>query len=69
MVEDVRRRLWYGPALAPVESMLWTSFVTLLSLWLVALATSFTLSGFVHLLPLMAAVVALLGTVQARPII
>src|SRR6266481_4793640 len=42
--------------------MLWTSFVMLLLLWCIGLATSFTLSGFIHLLPLMAGVVALVGT-------
>jgi hypothetical protein len=46
--------------------MLWTLFVLLLFLWCIGLATSFTLSGFIHLLPLMAAVVALVGTIQRR---
>jgi len=46
--------------------MLWTLFVILLFLWGIGLATSFTLSGFIHLLPLMAAVVALVGTIQRR---
>jgi len=49
--------------------MLWTSFVTLLVVWCVALVTSFTLSGFVHVLPLIAAIIALVGTVQQRQII
>jgi hypothetical protein len=49
--------------------MLWTFFVTLLFLWCVGLATSVTLSGFIHLLPIMAAVVALLGTIQRRQLI
>jgi hypothetical protein len=46
--------------------MLWTLFVMLLFLWCIALATSITLSGFIHLLPLMAGVVALVGTIQRR---
>jgi hypothetical protein len=46
--------------------MLWTLFVTLLLVWCIGLATSLTLSGFIHLLPLMAGVVALVGTIQRR---
>jgi hypothetical protein len=49
--------------------MLWTFFVSLLFLWCVGLATSFTLSGFIHLLPIMAGVVALVGTIQRRQLI
>ena len=46
--------------------MLWTLFVALLVLWCIGLATSLTLSGFIHVLPLMAGVVALIGTIQRR---
>jgi hypothetical protein len=46
--------------------MLWTSFVTLLILWCVALVASFTLNGFIHVLPFVAAFVALVGTIQGR---
>jgi hypothetical protein len=49
--------------------MLWTFFVMLLFLWCVGLATSVTLSGFIHLLPIMAGVVALVGTFQRRQLI
>jgi hypothetical protein len=49
--------------------MLWTFFVTFLFMWCVGLATSLTLHGLIHILPLMAAVVALVGTIQRRPII
>jgi hypothetical protein len=56
-----------GPELKSSEDrMLWTLFVILLFLWGIGLATSFTLSGFIHLLPLMAGVVALVGTIQRR---
>ena len=48
------------------DGMLWTLFVILLFLWGIGLATSFTLSGFIHLLPLMAGVIALVGTIQRR---
>jgi hypothetical protein len=49
--------------------MLWTFFVTSLFFWCVGLATSLTMHGFIHVLPLMAAVIALVGTLQRRPII
>ena len=49
--------------------MLWTFFVMLLFLWCVGIATSVTLSGFIHLLPIMAGVVALVGTIQRRQLI
>jgi hypothetical protein len=46
--------------------MLWTTFVSTLLLWFAGLVTSFTLSGYIHVLPLIAAVVALVGTIQRR---
>jgi hypothetical protein len=62
LLHDVRTQALGG-------SMLWTFFVVLLFLWCVGVATSITLSGFIHLLPIMAAVVALLGTIQRRQLI
>jgi Family of unknown function (DUF5670) len=49
--------------------MLWTCFVVLLFLWGVALVASFTLNGFIHVLPFVAVVVALVGTIQGRHLI
>jgi len=46
--------------------MLWTSFVSLLFLWGVGLVTSQTLHGYIHLFPLIAALVAVVGTLQRR---
>ena len=46
--------------------MLWTFFVTLLFVWCLGLATSVTAYGFIHLLPVLALVVAVVGTVQRR---
>jgi hypothetical protein len=46
--------------------MLWTTFVTMLLLWCLGIVTAFTLSGFIHVLPCMAAVVAVIGTIQSR---
>jgi hypothetical protein len=49
--------------------MLWTSFVTILMLWCVGIATSITLSGLIHLLPVFAAAVAVAGKMQCRDLI
>jgi len=49
--------------------MLWTFFVTLIFAWCVGLATSLTMHGLIHVFPVMAAVIALVGTIQRRPII
>jgi hypothetical protein len=66
---------WHAICKEPLEfkrsedDMLWTFFVVLLFLWCVGLATSVTLSGFIHVLPIMAGVVALVGTIQRRQLI
>jgi hypothetical protein len=49
--------------------MLWTCFVGLLFVWVVCVATSMTLSGFVHVLPLVAAGVACAGSFQRRELV
>jgi len=49
--------------------MLWTFFITLLFVWCLGLMTSVTMYGFIHLLPLLALVVALVGTFQRRFVI
>ena len=49
--------------------MLWTAFVTILLLWCLGSIVSVTLSGFIHLLPCLAAILALVGTVQSRRVI
>jgi hypothetical protein len=46
--------------------MLWTLFITLLFVWCLGLATSVTIYGFIHLLLLLAFVVAMVGTFQRR---
>jgi hypothetical protein len=46
--------------------MLWTIFVILLVLWLLGLATSYTLGGFIHLLLVIAVVVVLIRIIQGR---
>jgi hypothetical protein len=49
--------------------MLWTIFVVLLVLWLLGLATSYTLGGFIHLLLVLAIAVVLIRVIQGRRII
>jgi hypothetical protein len=49
--------------------MLWTVFVTFLLLWCLGNVMSVTLSGFIHLLPFVAAIVAVVGTIQSRRLI
>ena len=46
--------------------MLWTIFVILLMLWLLGVATSYTLGGFVHVLLLVAVVLAIVQLLQGR---
>jgi hypothetical protein len=46
--------------------MLWTIFVVLLILWMLGLATSYTLGGFIHILLLLAIASILIQIVQGR---
>ncbi len=46
--------------------MLWTIVVILFVLWLLGLATSYTLGGFIHLLLVLAVVVVLVRVLQGR---
>ncbi len=46
--------------------MLWTIFVILLVLWLLGLITGYTMSGFVHVLLVIAVVILVLQLVQGR---
>jgi len=46
--------------------MLWTIFVVLLVLWLLGLVSGYTLSGFVHILLVLAVVVLIINLVQGR---
>jgi len=46
--------------------MLWTIFVILLVMWLLGLVTSYTLGGFIHVLLVIAIVVALLQIFSGR---
>jgi hypothetical protein len=46
--------------------MLWTIFVILLVLWLLGLVSGYTLGGFVHVLLIVAIVIALIRIIQGR---
>lgn len=46
--------------------MLWTIFVVLLILWVLGLATSYTLGGMIHLLLVLAVVVLIFQLIQGR---
>ena len=46
--------------------MLWTIFVVLIVLWLLGLATSYTMGGFIHILLVLAVVTFLIRVIQGR---
>ena len=46
--------------------MLWTIFVILLVLWLLGLASSYTLGGFIHMLLVLAIISLVIQLVQGR---
>ena len=48
--------------------MLWTIAVVLFILWLLGLVTSYTMSGFIHILLVLAIVVVLIRVIQGRGI-
>ena len=46
--------------------MLWTIFVILLVMWLLGLVSGYTLGGFIHVLLVIAIVIALIRIIQGR---
>ncbi|RPH37359.1 lmo0937 family membrane protein [bacterium] len=46
--------------------MLWTIFVILLVLWILGMVTSYTLGGFIHVLLVIALIVALIRIFSGR---
>jgi hypothetical protein len=48
------------------ETMLWTIFVILLVLWLLGVVTSYTLGGFIHVLLIVAVILAVMQLIQGR---
>lgn len=49
--------------------MLWTIFVILLVLWLLGLVSGYTLSGFIHILLVLAVVVLVIRLIQGRSVV
>ncbi len=49
--------------------MLWTIFVILLILWLLGMVSSYTLGGFIHILLVLALVVAVISIIQGRRVV
>ncbi len=49
--------------------MLWTVAVILLILWALGLASAYTLSGFIHILLVLAIIVVLLRVIQGRRVV
>lgn len=49
--------------------MLWTIFVILLVLWLLGLVSGYTLSGYIHVLLVIAVVVLLIRLIQGRRVL
>ena len=49
--------------------MLWTIFIILLVLWLLGMVTSYTLSGYIHILLVIAVVVLLIRLIQGRSVV
>jgi uncharacterized membrane protein YtjA (UPF0391 family) len=56
-------------AKAEEARMLWTIFVVLIVLWLLGVVTSYTLGGFIHLLLIIAIVLAVLQLLQGRRVL
>ena len=46
--------------------MLWTIFMILLVMWLLDMATSYTLGGFIHILLVLAIATVLIRVIQGR---
>ena len=46
--------------------MLWTIAVILIIMWLLGMVTSYTLSGFIHLLLVVAIIAVLVRVIQGR---
>jgi hypothetical protein len=46
--------------------MLWTIAVILFILWALGLVTSYTLSGYIHILLVLAIVALIIGVIQGR---
>jgi hypothetical protein len=48
--------------------LLWTIAILLVALWLLGVVSSYTLSGFIHLLLVLAVVAVLIRLIQGKPL-
>src|SRR5918999_1559931 len=55
-----------GPSQREEVAMLWTIFVILLVLWLLGVVTSYSLGGFIHVLLVIAVILAVMQLIQGR---
>jgi len=55
-----------GACIQEGTGMLWTIFVILLVMWLLGMVSAYTLGGYIHLLLVLAIVVALVRLIQGR---
>jgi Family of unknown function (DUF5670) len=51
------------------DIMLWTIFIILLVLWLLGVVSGYTISGFIHILLVIAVVVLIIRLIQGRPVV
>ena len=51
------------------QLMLWTIFVILLILWVLGLVSGYTMSGFIHILLVIAVVVLIINLIQGRKVV
>ncbi|MGE5400057.1 MAG: lmo0937 family membrane protein [Ignavibacteriales bacterium] len=49
--------------------MLWTIFAILIVLWLIGLLSSYTLGGFIHVLLVVAIVLAIISLMRGRSVV
>ena len=49
--------------------MLWTLVVILMVMWLLGMATSYTMSGLIHVLLVIALIVVLVRVIQGRRVV
>lgn len=54
------------PADGKEDTVLWTIFVVLLVLWAIGVVSSYTLSGYIHILLVIALAVVLIRIIQGR---
>jgi len=56
----------WGSSQPEEVAMLWTIFVILLVLWLLGVVTSYSLGGFIHVLLVIAVILAVMQLIQGR---